>query len=341
MIPLTHTLLYNPRLNGVEYGSLRAFEDEIARQTSAHVVEVPYYPLPSLTCKFAHGTRYEGLRQVLPKQTFRPDGDVLWYILMGPESYELDLFKNWEKCSHYRIAYLFDTLEPQYNLITKLFSDHHFNICITSFTDAAPKLQELTGNKWHVIEQAIPDDYFKPVSPHSRLIDFSSYGRRHDGFHRAVKEYCDVNKLYYDFSVQKSGTVTASHLEAYRQYAWHLTHSKFTISWPVEITNPARAGSLNPVTCRWFEAAAAATPVIGKKPANTEFDKFFYPGMVTEFDPEASKQDIWKALDNLYAKKEKLLDCALKQRAANLQRWTWKDRVERILQLISPSTRKI
>jgi hypothetical protein len=242
---LRHVLLKNPRLKGWQYGMLRALEEEIIRQTDAEVIEVPYYGLDPVMKRVGHQMRWDPIRKLLPKKSFVVNADVIWYILMGAENYELDLFRDWDKHAKHRIVYLFDTLEPQFVLTKNLFSDDGFNIRITSFEDAVEHLQTITGKGWHAIEQAVPKELFPIVPEKEKLIDFSSYGRRYPAFHTALLDYCHGNHLYYDYTTHDGIHPTAPDEELYNQYAWHLSHSIFTISWPVEMTHPKRAGRLN------------------------------------------------------------------------------------------------
>ena len=330
---LKHVLLKNSRLRGWEYGMLRALEDEVVRQTGATVVEVPDYGLHAITGRAGHGTRWDQARKLLPKKSLPVQADVLWYILMGPENYELDLFKDWDQTTH-RIVYIYDTLEPQFNLIRKLFSDNSFNIRITSFHDAAPYLEELTGKEWHAVEQAVPESLFTPVTPDKKVIDFSSYGRKFPLFHDALLQFCKSNGLYYDYTTHDVKHPTAPEAELYQQYAWHLRHSAFTVSWPVEMTNPIRAGRLHPITCRWFEAAACGTSVIGQPPDNKLFDKLLHPDLVIKIDPSAKKQAIFHELDNLWKTRDLHQQRAYSISEEIAEKLTWKNRVNRMINLI-------
>src|SRR5688500_12298222 len=190
---LKHVLLRNSRLKGYEYGVLRAMENEIVEQTQAEVIEVPEYGLETITKRAGHGMRWDMVRRVLPKKSFTIDADVIWCILMGPENYELDLFKDWDQKARFRIVYLFDTLEPQIALVKRLFSSENFNICITSFQEAVNELERVTGKKWFAIEQAVPASLFNYVPPENKIIGFSSYGRRVESFHNTLIEFCKSN----------------------------------------------------------------------------------------------------------------------------------------------------
>lgn len=313
---------------------LRALEDEIVAQTGATVVEVPDYGLHVVTSRVGHAMRWDPARKLLPKKNFPVEADVLWYILMGPENFELDLFKDWNIKAKYRIVYIYDTLEPQLGLVKKLFSDNLFNICITSFNDAVSHLETFTNKKWHYIEQAVPVSLFRPIALAEKLIPFSSYGRRQGDFHKVLLEFCERNHLYYDFTTHSGASPTAPEYQLYKQYAWHLSHSMFTVSWPVELTNPRRAGRLRPITCRWFEAAASGTIILGKKPDNSMFDELLIPGLVTEIDPQEDKMKLWRVLDKVFANRNEMMTKFAAIAEQNYERWTWANRVTRMLQLI-------
>lgn len=333
-MPLKHVLLKSPRLKGLEYGMLRSLEEEIVTRLSADVVEIPEYTPVSIAKLAGHGMRWNSARNFLPKRKLKIDADVIWYILVGPENYELDLFEDWDMNAKYRIVYLFDTLEPQFPLIKKLFSSDKFNVCITSFEDAVPHLEKMTNHVWHAIEQAAPSSWDKEIGIDQRLIAFSSYGRRINSFHHQLYEFCISNNLYYDYSVHTGKCITVTSEELYNQYSWHLNHSLFTVSWPVEMTNPTRAGILRPITCRWFEAASSGTVILGQKPGNDTFDYVLNPDLVVSLDPLADKKIIWSKLESIYENRLSYYLRAREIQKENRERWSWSNRISRILKLL-------
>ncbi len=330
---MKHVLLRNSRLKGWEYGVLRALEETIIAQTDATVIEVPDYGAQPLLRRAVHGMRLDSLRPMLPKKKLPVEADVIWYILMCPENYELDLFTGWEHVPK-RLVYIFDTLVPHFPIIKNLFSGDAFNVLISSFHDAAEHLTRLTGKHWNAIEQAVPADRFNLVEKEEKLIHFSSYGRRHARFHDCLLEFCRQQDLYYDYSTHNAPNVWIHEEELYRHYAWHLQHSFFTVSWPVEITNPLRAGYFNPITCRWFEAAACGTVVIGQAPDNVLFDKLLHPDLVVKIDPEAPKNEIFKKLGHLWANRQQYQQAAYAIGMEQGDNLTWKNRVNRMLALL-------
>jgi hypothetical protein len=316
---------------------LRALENEIIRQTNASVVNIPDYDNNILLKKSAHGMRLDKVRTVLPKKPLQVDADVVWFILMGPENHVLDLFSQWDIKAKHRIVYIFDTLPPQFNLVKRLYSNDQFNIRITSFPDAVEDLESITGKKWFAIEQAVPEDLFVPVPFEKKVIHFSSYGRKLPVFHDILLEFCKKNNLYYDFTTHDAKHPTAPEEDLYRQYAWHMSHSLFTVSWPVELTNPKRAGNLHPVTCRWFEAAAAGTCIIGQKPGNNTFDEMLHPDIVIDIDPFSAPAEITKRLEFIWSAREQMAEKARRIQESNTGKWTWTERVHRMMQILDKS----
>jgi len=332
---MQHVLIKDRDLNGWEYGMLRSFEKAIIKETNANRVEIPDYAYDKNVRKyFGHGMKRGQYRRYFPKHDFEIETDVAWYILMGPENYRLDLYKNWDKGCKKKILYLYDTLPSQYPLIKRLFSNNNWDILITSFNDAVADLESITGRKWHCIEQAADADLFKPVPFTERVIHFSSYGRRHTALHDALIEFCAVNKLYYDFTTHDGRHPTADSTELYKQYGWHLAHSLFTFSWPVELTNPQRAGHLKPVTCRWFEGVAAGTIIAGQPPANAAFNKYFGNDMVVKIEFNSTKKEYLKNLDVLFNKREEYHNAAISRSNSLAPFISWNERVKRILELL-------
>lgn len=313
---------------------LRAFENTIVKELAAVRIDLRQ---ARLGARFGHGTRYRRLRTLIPRQTLQlpEQTEVIWVVLMGPENYPLDLFEGWRKPGVRSVLYLFDTMPLHLPSIRRLTADHVWDLCITSFNDAVPMLEEATGRKWYHVSQAVPLSLFAPVEDSAeRAIHFSAYGRRHPKVHEATLRFCEQQGLYYDFTTHGRDQPTAESLQLYKQYAWHLGHSVFSFCWPVELTNPARAAGLSPITCRWFEAAAAGTVVLGEKPKNPLFDELFGNDFVTVVNPELSVEAVVAQLGAIWAKKSELLKCAEERRRSLVATMDWSARVAEIMSLL-------
>jgi hypothetical protein len=327
---MKNVIFKDKTLNGWEYGMLRSFEKAIHQETNALEIDIPQYMVAQKYMNhFGHGLNRGKYRSFFPKQTWLPEeADVAWYVLMGPENYRLDLFKGWSNRYKKKILYLYDTLPAQYNTIQRIVNNADWDILITSFNEAVDDLEKLTLRKWYCVEQASDAELFKPVPTEDRLIHFSSYGRRYSKLHNAIIEFCDSNKLYYDYTTHDAKHPTAEPAELYKQYAWHLSHSLFTFSWPVELTNPSRAGHLSPITCRWFEALASGTAILGQEPRNKKFIDYFGKDFVVFVDPELEKNEIFKKLDNIYSNYHQILEEKAQLAKKIADKNTWNERVK-------------
>jgi hypothetical protein len=331
-----HLLIQCESFQGWEYGMLRCLEDEIVRQTGAQRLIIGNFPFwQRLNRHFAHGTRYGLLRQFLPKRplVLPASAKVVWHVLMGPENCSLDLFKPWSGEAT-QIVYLFDTLPGQMKLIRRLFSGREWDVCVTSFNDAVPLLEQATGRCWHHADQAVSLPYFQPAPFTERVIHFSAYGRRHPLVHEAVLRFCEAKGLYYDFTTHDRSGPTSEPLTLFRQYAWHLSHSLFTFCWPVEVTNPTRAGDLSPITCRWFEAAAAGAVMLGQPPRNSHFRRIFGDDSVALVNSDAGIDTVLNQLEHIWQRRVELFKRATMLRQVLGVRLDWSDRVERMLEFI-------
>jgi len=333
---MKHIIIRDDSLNGYEYGCLAAFEEAIHEETGADFYILPEYNYSGFVLKhFGQGMKRRALRSYFPKMHIEINADVCWYILMGPENFTLDLYKGWESNTGVKILYLFDTLPGQYELIKKITDSYTWDILITSFNDAVDDLQNLTGKKWYCVEQAADKYLFEPVQFEEKIIPFSSYGRRNLKVHEFVKEFCKNKGLYYDYTTLSSKFPLASSKELYYQYAWHMKHSLFTFSWPVEMTNPTRAGKLHPITCRWFEAAAAGTVIVGKQPGNKMFNSQLSENLVLNINDSENKNNLIEQINEIWDNRKIHYENSLAIRKLNFDRWNWNIRVKTILKIVS------
>lgn len=320
--------------HGFQYGMLRDFEEEIVRLTDAVVVPAPGWEAPpAVRTRLAHGTRYAPLRRFVPKRGgFAVDADVLWLVLMGPESSWLDLYRAWDKKVGTRIVYVYDTFEEQLPALRRLAAAADWDLMVTSFHGAVPMLRRETGKEWIAVPQGVLLDRFAPVPLDKRDIGVSSYGRRVESVHDAIDRWSDETSVYYDSTVATALNPKVPPKYLYKQYAWHLRHSVYTVAWPVEITHPSRAGAFSPVTCRWFEAAASATTMIGRAPTDPVFEELLGPNAVLPLDPAPrTPGETREAIAALWSKREENHRIAEARRAERMHQWTWEARVKEIL----------
>lgn len=329
-----HAILVNPNLCGFEYGMLEDFQDEIARITGGSFREFPERAgFRNLGRKFTLGTRYAGLRRFIRTGGFSVSADVLWVVLMGPEHWMLDLCRNWDRKVGFKILYLFDTLESQTPAVRRVLESCKWELTITSFSGAVPHLEAATQRKWHCVPQGVNLSRFRPCEDEGRIIDFCSYGRRHSRVHASLKKFCESAGLHYDYTTTAGMRAGTRPQEHYGMYAWHLKHSIFNLCWPVEVTTPGRVASFSPITCRWFEAAAAGDVILGKAPRDPGFSEMFGPEPVMEINPEMSAGDLQAVWQRLWESRSAHLETARQRHCAYSSGWSWEARVRHILSL--------
>jgi hypothetical protein len=100
------------------------------------------------------------------------------------------------------------------------------------------------------------------------------------------------------------------------------------------LTNPARAGHLHPVTCRWFEAAASGTAILGRRPGNDAFNVYLGENMVTDLNPVLDSKSLYHKLEEIWHDRENKLKAAMLASEKKSDSWSWSERVERIMSLL-------
>lgn len=334
-----HVILTDAHAHGFQYGMQIHFENEIARITGGLAVPAPKWKAPSrLRGKLAHGARLSPLRALVPRtQSVGVSADVMWVVLMGPENTDLDLLARWDRHTGYRILYLFDTFPMHLPSIRRVVNSVRWDLTVTSFHAAVPMLERETGRRWHAVSQGVLPQHFTPVATTDRQIAVSSYGRRFDPAHRSIDAWSKGRDLHYDITIASALQRDVESLYLYRQYAWHLRNSWFTVAWPVELTHPARADGLSAVTCRWFEAAASGVPIVGAPPKDPVFEQLFGKEAVIPLSPDASFSEQAAVLDSLWDDRDEHVRRALERRAQRLQSWTWEAKVRELLSLANLS----
>ena len=329
---MKHVVIKTDWNNNMEYGMIRDLEDAIAFKTQA---EVYSHPLIPLTKYIGHGTRYAILRKIFPKRKFVPKADVLWVPLIGPEDFQLDLFNGWENSAKIKILYLFDTFRQQFKVIKRIVKAYHWDLLITSYLDAVEPLVKITQQKWHCIPQGVNINRFYPRhwgKEEFPPIFIFSYGRRIDSYHQEIKKWCLAHNRWYDYTVSADTKLSVPTQDNYQNLANHLGSSLFSVSWPMELTHPQRAGDFSVMTCRLFEIAASGAVIIGQPPKDLMFEQLF--GRDAVYPAPDKPEGVLSWLDELDSCALELRQKALIRRSQYKEKWSWENRVQAILDLI-------
>jgi hypothetical protein len=198
------------------------------------------------------------------------------------------------------VVYLYDAWLRDLDFVRRhrrLWSmvDHVF----VSFTHSIEAYSELLECPVHYLPQAVSERWFHPYRT-ERPIDVLSIGRRLPDVHRQLLELSRRDDIFYFF--QTARLPEAVDLRENQELLGRLCElSKVHVSWSVESTDAVRAEGGGPITARWFESAASAAVVVGRQPANAEFERLFpYDGFVREVDP-ASPADVERVVETAIA----------------------------------------
>lgn len=333
---MKHLILKSVDYDRREYGTLSEFVEIIISKTGAKLIHAGTPSLAGVEKKIGHGMRLDFLRKYAPKKELQEKGDVLWVPLMAPEDFSLDLYRGWEQSFGVKVLYLFDTLPHQYKLIKKITDSYQFDLLITSFAVAVKPLEALTKRKWLAVPQGVLLERFRPdLSRENEMphVYAASFGRRLETFHDFMQNWSEKRKLEYRYSTIHKDRSFDDIKKSYREYSEILKNSFLNICWPIEKTNPERAGNLSPITCRWFEAAAAGNTIVGKAPKDETMRDLFGENPVIEV-PENPK--LWDGFLSDIEKNKKLLrEEALKRIESHSHKWSWAARVEEVQHYIS------
>ena len=332
-----HVVVVQPGLAQVFHGMQRDFEQAICDVNGASVVQVPPRAKSPLARRLTDmNTRAYYVAAPLPRRRLDIEGDVLWLVLMAPYDYPLWHFKGWEDRFKTKILYVFDALPPVFYVLKRILRRTDWDLTVSSFPDSLPGLERATGRRWHGVMQGISPSRFYPSPQESPPIAFCSFGRREERVHQIVKDFVRRRNLHYEYSTSTCEPLPGvDPRENYESYAWHLRNSWFSICWPVEATHPQRAVGMSPITCRWFEAAASGSVIVGRGPKDPAFVSAFGPNLVECIDPAASEAQIHAELNRLWEDRVALRQRALRLASQRSKEWTWEARVREILHLIA------
>lgn len=328
---LKHLVLTNSRPFGFAYGMLHDFEAAIVAETGAERVEAP--PVGAFVArKLGHGMRFGRFRTLVPRRRLPLEADVVWTVVMGPEDCDLDLCKDWDRGSRVRILYVYDTFRHQVPALRRILGAGRWTFAVTSFPAAVPFLEKATRHPWRAVPQGVsPERFLAGPSAAERPIAFSALGRKLDGAHEAANEFSRALGKLYVTSMPAEQLEGKTQSAIYDQYADTLRRSTFTISWPVELTNPERSRDFPALTCRWFEAAASGTPIIGRAPADPTFDALVGRDAIVEISGPANREAVARQLPAIWERRDEYVRRAIALRAARIESWSWRARVREIL----------
>jgi hypothetical protein len=221
------------------------------------------------------------------------------------------------------VLYVFDCWPKDYRRWIAYFRRHRPRVTFFSARDSAAYFRHrIPGMEaiW-MPEATDPGRYRTGPQLTERSLDVLELGRRYSTFHEAVREPLRRLGRSHRFESQPGQII----FPTFRELVDGLAATRISICFPSSLTHPARSGSVETVTHRYFESMASRCVVVGKCPGELA-DLFGYDPVIPADMGDPSTQ-IVQILGDLGAY-QPLVD---QNRARLLEVATWDVRVAAIL----------
>lgn len=304
------------------------FEDAFCECTGAELIELPTPPAD--------------LRRTLARKlSWFPklhhpaiDGglDLLVIICMAPNQVTpLDYIHAWRRQCKRVVLYLFDCWPTprMMNQLRKTFAEQ-VDLLALSFAESVPIYADAFGVRTEWVPQAVNPRRFRD-RPGPRPVFACAMGRQLEPFFEDARRYCAEHDLFFLYQGEIGG-YRRSWQASYDLYASILRHSQYVLNWSGKATHAKWAEDfrIDPLTCRWFEAAAAGGIQIGIPPDSPSFAQVFPDAPfvdVREFGGEAAA-----VFEHLRTRDQGELAYKAAALAKHVcRRHTWYNRVQQIL----------
>ncbi len=211
--------------------------------------------------------------------------------LMGPAEYRLFPHSYFSET----VVYCFDCWPSYYERWEAMFRRHRIRLAFFSAQQSAAHFAEQIPQMRSVWLPEATDpaayDHRRPLR--ERGIDVLEVGRRYELWHQQVANGLHQKGLVHLFENPRGQLVFPTR----ERYAQGLGNSRISVCFPASLTTPERAGGVETVTHRYFEAMASGCLILGHCPQEL-LDLFGY-NPVIEANMEASLEQLLAILTNI------------------------------------------
>jgi hypothetical protein len=245
--------------------------------------------------------------------------DPVFVAFMGFSESRTIPFSYWTEI----FPYCFDCWPKEYERWTSFFKRHRIRLAFFTARQSAqhfaaefPEMQVV----W-LPEATDPADYWASKSLPDRDIDVLELGRKYDRFHFKIADSLAGAGRRHLFEKVKGEIIFPDRARLIEG----MGNSKISICFPCSQTHPARSGSVETVTHRYFESMASKCLIVGHAPQ--ELTDLFGYNPVIEVRWGSEFEQIESVLDNLGS----FQDLVERNYRRLLEVGTWKSRVAKIL----------
>jgi hypothetical protein len=251
----------------------------------------------------------------LLKHLWRSSGPGYLVPLMGPAEYRL-----FPHCyRHESVVYCYDCWPAYYERWEAMFKRHRMRLAFFSARQSAsyfaarlPQMRSV----W-LPEATDPQAYDRQRLLHEREIEVLEMGRRYEWWHRQVVSDLEYRGVVHRYENPRGQIIFPTRAE----FVKGLGNSAISVCFPASLTTPDRAGGVETVTHRYFEAMAAGCLILGHCPAELE-DLFGYNPVV-----EAAPENPLEQLLEIRADLQKYQELVERNYQRLLEVGTWQARV--------------
>ncbi|MFC1964488.1 glycosyltransferase [Chloroflexota bacterium] len=159
------------------------------------------------------------------------------------------------------ILYIIDAWEPSLTRLSSLIEKYRIDIVLCGYLQAHEFLREKHKSVYW-LPQGFDSSIYKDYQLEKRFTAMQA-GRKHPGLHSFFLNYCKETDYIHHF------------IEGNIKLAEHINQSRFFGVTPLSLVNPDRAGSISPVTQRYYLGMACKAMLVGFKPQSEEFNLLF------------------------------------------------------------------
>ena len=223
----------------------------------------------------------------------------------------------------------YDCWEPEFDDWQKTIDDIGFDYLFFGYKKSAQHFKDLGYNSYWIPLSADFEIFNDYKQDKTRM--FMQMGRRNDDLHEKILNYLKENNLEdnRDNYVYRKDRGEMIYPDIH-ELALEANRTKYFVCVPKSYENIKRTGNISETICRYYEAMACKTMIIGMKPDT--FDELFpYKAMISFNDGEDFDEQI-----NYYeTHQDEYNEMINKNYDYIMKHHTWMDRMDRIIKIIN------
>lgn len=209
------------------------------------------------------------------------------------------------------VPMLWDCWTSTHNTLTRHLKLLNCRMCFVTSSDAAGILSERLPNVRfvHLPEGVDLNDYKEGRLLKDRDIDVYEMGRRHQYYHKLLKEGNKENAFNHIYN--ENGKMFL--IDSFKDFAGTMSNAKIVICFPRSMTDPINNGTISTLTMRYWEAMLSRCVLIGNCPRELIDLIGYNPVIEADFvNPCAQISDILTHIDDYQERVDHNREVALK-----------------------------